>query len=63
MPGGHEPRLMQQLRLLLQQQRVAMLASCTPDGLPHASMVPFAVEPTQGYWSSMSASSPRIPAT
>lgn len=45
----HESRLDTALRTLLGQCRVAALGTQDADGLPSVSMVPFAVEPTQGW--------------
>lgn len=47
---AHVPRLTQQLRALLQQQRVAALGTITGHGAPLVSMVPFAVEPAAGWF-------------
>lgn len=41
----HEPRLTQDLRTLLNTQRVAALGTLNGDGKPFVSMVPFALEP------------------
>ena len=40
----HEPRLMRELRTLLETNRVAALGTTQDDGTPFVSMVPFAVE-------------------
>jgi putative heme iron utilization protein len=45
---AHVSRLTQQLRSLLQQQRVAALGTINANGAPLVSMVPFAVEPARG---------------
>lgn len=45
----HESRLDTALRTLLGQCRVAALGTQDADGLPSVSMVPYAVEPTQGW--------------
>ena len=47
-PSGHQPRLMRALAQLLNEQRVAALATLEADGAPAVSMVPFALEPAQG---------------
>lgn len=44
-PMSHEPRLSQDLRTLLNTQRVAALGTLGDDGLPFVSMVPYALEP------------------
>ena len=41
----HEPRLMRELRKLLNTQRVAALGTIDDAGAPFVSMVPFALEP------------------
>ena len=46
---AHGSRLTQQLRSLLQQQRVAALGTINALGAPLVSMVPFAVEPARGW--------------
>lgn len=45
---AHESRLARALRELLVKRRVASLATVLPDGTPFVSMVPYAIEPTQG---------------
>jgi len=45
---AHEPRLMRELRALLHGHRVAALGTLGADGLPLVSMVPFAMDATQG---------------
>lgn len=45
---AHVPRLTQQLRSLLDAQRVAALGTIGEDGGPLVSMVPFAIEPRSG---------------
>lgn len=44
----HESRLARALRELLARRRVAALATHQADGTPFVSMVPYAIEPTQG---------------
>jgi len=44
----HESRLAKALRELLHTQRVASLATLDPEGQAFVSMVPFAIEPTEG---------------
>lgn len=41
---AHVPRLTQELRLLLDRQRVASLGTVGDDGAPFVSMVPFAID-------------------
>jgi len=45
----HRPRLMLALAELLRAHRVAALATLEADGSPFLSMVPFALEPEQGW--------------
>lgn len=45
---AHESRLARALRELLMQRRVASLATVQADGTPFVSMVPYAIEHTQG---------------
>jgi len=45
---AHEPRLMRELRNLLETNRVAALGTTQDDGTPFVSMVPFAIEAQQG---------------
>ena len=45
---AHVSRLTQQLRSLLQSQRVASLGTIADDGAAFVSMVPYASEPNQG---------------
>lgn len=45
---AHIPRLSQDLRTLLQTQRVAALGTLDEEGLPFVSMVPYALEPQHG---------------
>jgi putative heme iron utilization protein len=48
MDSPHESRLDRELRSLLLGQRVAALGTLCEDGAPLVSMVPYAIEPTQG---------------
>ncbi|MEO0002825.1 MAG: hypothetical protein RLZZ22_517 [Pseudomonadota bacterium] len=48
-PTEHRSRLMQGAVELLRTQRVAALATLEADGSPFVSMVPFALEPGQGW--------------
>ena len=45
---AHVPALTQQLRALMQTQRVASLGTINPDGAAAVSMVPYAIEPGLG---------------
>lgn len=45
---AHEPRLMRELRNLLETNRVAALGTVQDDGTPFVSMVPFALDARQG---------------
>lgn len=47
---AHLSNLTKQLRALLQSQRVASLGTSNDDGAPLVSMVPFAIEPRQGWF-------------
>lgn len=46
---SHQPRLTRELSSLLHRQRVAALGTTADDGMPFVSMVPYAIEPQQGW--------------
>jgi len=48
-PDSHQPRLTRELSTLLRSQRVAALGTTADDGSPFVSMVPYAIEPQQGW--------------